>query len=488
MPRFPKGRVNDTMTQPLFVLSNRLPVVVRTDADGALDMQPASGGLVTALRPVLRGGGGAWAGWLGSDADSTAVTSLLGDVGAQLGCSMHAINIETELIDKFYYGFSNQTLWPLFHDLLGHARFEEDHWNAYVETNQRFAQQSAQLINDEHLVWVHDYQLIPVGRWLRKLRPRQNLCFFLHIPFPSPDIYARLPWRSDLLAAFLEYDRVGFQTVRDLRNFIACVRHLAGDVQIESHRDHAIIHTGGRTIHAGAYPISIDFADFDAQARTPAVREAVATIESHYPDCQILLGVDRLDYTKGLLLKCRAFERALEKYPDLHRKVSLIQIVVPSRADIPEYASWKARMDQTVGEINGRFSASGWVPVHYQYRSVNMTELLGFYRASQVCLVTPLKDGMNLVCKEFCASCVDDNGVLVLSEFAGAATQLHAHALMVNPHHREQIADAIHTACMMPPKDRKERMRRLRQSIRRHDVFKWVEDFLAVSSRTIAAP
>lgn len=466
------------MSQPLFVISNRLPVVVHTNDDGSITIGPASGGLVTALRPVLRAGGGAWAGWLGSDAEGAETRRLLDDVGQQLGCTMHAIHVEQSLVDKFYFGFSNQTLWPLFHDLLGHAHFEQDHWHAYVETNQRFAQQAADHIDDNHLVWVNDYQLIPAGQWLRRLKPRQTLSFFLHIPFPSPDIYARLPWREELLVALLAYDRVGFQTARDMRNFVACVRQFLPGIGVRSHRENPVIEAEGHLLHVGAYPISIDFDEFDGQARTPAVQEATRQIEAHYPNRQILLGVDRLDYTKGLLMKFRAFERALEKYPDLIRRVSLVQIVVPSRADIPEYANWKARMDQMVGEINGRFTTQGWIPLHYQYRSVSMTELLGHYRASQVCLVTPLKDGMNLVCKEYCAACVDDNGVLVLSEFAGAAQQLQSHALMVNPLHREQMADAIYRAFAMPIEERRARMRRLRGSVARHDVLEWVSEFL----------
>lgn len=464
------------MHRPLLIVSNRLPIVVKNASDGSWKVAPASGGLVTALRPILAQSGGLWMGWPGI-AEGAPMEQLLGELGAELGCRFLPVELSQRLIDGFYYGFSNETLWPLFHDLLGHARFDREKWLAYEESNKVFAKAVAAATCPDSTIWVNDYQLMLMGRDLRELGCRNPLAFFLHIPFPTPDILARLPWREPLVRALLSFDLVGLQTGRDLRNFLACVREYVPEAEIELSRSLATVSLGGMKLRAGAFPISIDAKDFETQARSPEVARIAETIHEEYPHQQIILGVDRLDYTKGLLMKFRGFERALEKYPDLRRRVTLLQIVVPSRADIPEYAAWKARMDQTVGEISGRFARHGWVPLHYSYRSVNFQELLGHYRAAEVCLVTPLKDGMNLVCKEYCASCVDDNGVLILSEFAGAATHLRQ-ALLVNPHDTEGLADTIHQAVTMPRADRLKRMKKLRAGIRRSNVFRWVQTFL----------
>ncbi|MBI1289763.1 trehalose-6-phosphate synthase [bacterium] len=467
------------MSRSLYVVSNRLPIVVKNQQDGSLKVAPASGGLVTALRPILRQYGGAWIGWPGT-AQGAPLDKLLDELGSEIGSRFIPVELSEALVDGFYYGFSNETLWPLFHDLLGFARFERTKWEAYCESNRIFADVTAQTIESDGIVWVNDYQLMLMATELRSRGVTNPLTFFLHIPFPSPDILARLPWREQLVKSLLDFDLVGLQTQRDLRNFLACVRTIVPTAEIESGKTVALIRHDDRVTRAGHFPISIDTKEFEDRARSKEVEDAAWYLHGEYPDQQILLGVDRLDYTKGLLAKFRAFERALEKYQDLHRRVTMLQIVVPSRQDIPEYAAWKARMDQTVGEINGRFARRGWMPLHYVYQALSFTELLGHYRAAEVCLVTPLKDGMNLVSKEYCAACVDDNGVLVLSEFAGSAAQLQSAALMVNPHDCEAMADTIHRAVNMHHDERRDRMSRLRQSVRRHNVFKWVQSFLDV--------
>jgi trehalose 6-phosphate synthase/phosphatase len=473
------------MKRPLMVVSNRLPIVVQNESDGSWDVKPASGGLVSALRPILREYGGAWVGWPGA-ADGAPLNQLLEKLGAELGCRFIGVNLSQKLVEGFYYGFSNETLWPLFHDLLGHARFEREKWDAYCGSNRRFAEVLARTIEPDSVVWVNDYQLLLVSEFLREQGVTNPIASFLHIPFPAPDIFSRLPWRERVIRAMLANDLIGFQTLRDLRNFIACVRHFISDANVEGGRQLTTITTPQTRVRVGAFPISIDYAHFDRSARGSAVEDAASHIHDEFQGQQILLGVDRLDYTKGLLVKFRSFERALEKYPDLHRRVTLLQIVIPSRQDIPEYAQWKARMDQAVGEINGRFASRGWMPLHYMYRSVTFTELLAYYRASAVCLVTPLKDGMNLVCKEYCAASVDENGVLILSEFAGAATQLREDAIVVNPHDTEAMADAFHSAVTMEAGERRERMRRLRHAIKRNNVFRWVKGFLECVSEPAA--
>lgn len=465
------------MGYPLLIVSNRLPISIAKDDSGGWAIQAASGGLVTALRPILKQYGGSWVGWPGDSGDAP-MDELLDTLGGELNCQFHGVDLSPELIEGFYYGFSNETLWPLFHDLLGHAKFDREKWLSYVESNRIFADVLMHAVEKDHLVWVHDYQLVMVGQFLREQGIENKLAYFLHIPFPPPDIFARLPWRTEILRALLAYDLVGFQVQRDLRNFAQCVRQFVPDARVSTHRSLVFIEMPGRRLRAGAFPISIDFREFDSAARSQEVQDTAWYIHESFPDQQIALGVDRLDYTKGIPAKFHAFERALEKYPELRGNLSLIQLVVPSRQDIPEYAAWKEKLDGLVGHINGRFDNRGWAPVHYMYRSISRTELLGYYRASEICLVTPLKDGMNLVCKEYCAASVDDHGALVLSEFAGSAPQMRDGALLVNPHDVDAAADAIHRAFHMSREERRDRMRRLRREVRRNDVFRWVRSFL----------
>ncbi len=465
------------MSHPMLIVSNRLPIQVGKDAEGGWQIRPGAGGLVTALRPILKQYGGSWVGWPG-DCGDAPVDELLGRLGGELNCRFHGVELSPELVEGFYYGFSNETLWPLFHDLLGHAKFDREKWLSYAKSNRIFAEVLHKAVRDDELVWVHDYQLILVGHYLREQGLRNKLAYFLHIPFPPPDIFARLPWRAEILRALLAYDLVGFQVQRDLRNFTQCVRQFVREARTTVQRQIHVIDLPGRRVRAGAFPISIDFREFDSAARSKEVQDTAWYIHENFPEQQLALGVDRLDYTKGIAAKFLAFERALEKYPDLRGKISLIQLVVPSRQDIPEYAAWKEKLDALVGRINGRFDYRGWAPLHYMYRSLSRMELLGYYRASEICLVTSLKDGMNLVAKEYCAASVDDHGALILSEFAGSAPQMREGAIIVNPLDREATADAIYQAFHMSREERRSRMRRLRREVRRNDVFRWVRTFL----------
>jgi len=390
----------------------------------------------------------------------------------------------------FYYGFSNQVLWPLFHDLQSLCNFDPAYWRSYCTVNHRYAQAVLAQARPNDFVWVHDYQLLLLGAELRRGELAAPLSFFLHIPFPSLDIYLKLPWRFTLLGALLEYDLIGFQTLRDQRNFTQCVRALLPDVRL-THRASRARLPDGRQVRIGAFPIGIDAAAFGRQARSSAVTVAANTLRAELPDRQLILGVDRLDYTKGIPLRLEAFRTALQRHPQLQERVTLIQVVVPSRDDIPQYRDLKLRIEQLVGEINGEFTRpGGWVPIHYVYRALDRLDLVAYYRAAHIALVTPLKDGMNLVAKEFCACSVDRDGVLILSEFAGAAAQLQHGALLVNPYDLEGTADAIHQACAMPAAERHKRMQLLRRAVSRQNVFRWVNGFLeaAIASDLDAFP
>lgn len=471
------------MKQRLVVVSNRLPIAISGSGDD-WQINPGSGGLVTALAPLMSKTRSTWIGWPGCGPDAP-VDDLVESFAAEHGYTLKPVLLDEQEVEQYYRGFANETLWPLFHDLLGNCLFNLVNFRTYEAVNRRFAEIAAENSTDEDILWIHDYQLILCGWYIRQQQPKRVLTFFLHIPFPPPDLLRRLPWCEQLIEGLLAYDLTGFQTQRDHRNFVHCATSLVAGVEVRSrHRNHTILRYGGRSIKVGHYPISIDFKDFSARAGTDEVAEAAWYLHENYEHRQLVLGIDRLDYTKGIPERFLAFERALEKYPDLRQKISLLQVVVPSRTMVPDYIDLKGQLEQLAGRINGRFSEHCWVPLRYHYRSLDPVQLLAHYRAAEIALVTPLRDGMNLVAKEYCACSVDNKGVLVLSKFAGAADQLGKHALLVNPYDIEKTADAIHQAFNLPDADRRRRMTLLRAQIQRNDVHRWLETFLkALGSR-----
>ncbi len=476
----------------LIVVSNRLPLKVERTRTGACRVTPGAGGLVSAMAPVMRSRGGVWIGWPGLSGGDDLLRKEFRSAGQREGYSFEPVFLTKEERDAFYYGFSNEVVWPLFHDLQSLCNFDPTYWRGYLAVNCKYADVIAKKVTHSDFVWVHDYQLMGVGKALRDREHGACLAFFLHIPFPSPDIFGKLPWRESVLRSLLAYDLVGFQTRRDRRNFLDCVNQFLPEAEIIG-RGQALVRLrlGKRESRAGWFPIGIDHNDFYRRASSPEVVRRAHDLSRLLPNRHLILGVDRLDYTKGIPERLCAFRNALERYPDLHGRVTLIQVVVPSRADIPQYQELKSRIENLVGEINGRFTRPGdWVPIHYVFRALETHDLLALYHACQIALITPLKDGMNLVAKEYCACNPDEDGVLILSEFAGAATQMARGALLVNPYDIEGIADTIHTAFLMSGEERRARMRRLRRGIRRQDVFWWVDAFVraateaAVASRT----
>ena len=463
--------------QRLVIVSNRLPFQFSRGKNGAWRADPSGGGLVTALLPVLRNRGGIWIGWPGATGDPKELAISLAESGNSAGYSFGAVDLTPEQVHNFYLGFSNEIIWPLFHDMQGLCNFDPKFWQTYCEVNRKYAEVVCAQARPDDFVWIHDYHLMNVAAELRRLNVTSRIGFFLHIPFPSPDIFLTLPWRESLLRALLDFDLIGFQTARDQRNFVRCARMLVSDFTIEQRN--MVAHIGKREIRIGSFPISIDYKSFVAGAETQEVAHKVKELRSLLPDRTLILGIDRLDYTKGIPLRLKAFENLLTRYQEMRGKISLMQVVVPSREDIPEYHRLRWQIEQLVGRINGTFARpGGWVPVWYEYRSLSRTELLAYYRAADIALITPLKDGMNLVAKEYCACSIEEECVLILSEFAGAASQLARGALLVNPHDIEAVADAIRTAFIMRPAERRVRMRRMRAAIRDHDVFRWVDSFL----------
>ncbi len=469
-------------TKRLVVISNRLPIVVNRNQNGEWGVSPGSGGLVTALGPVLRDRGGLWIGWLGTPLEEIENPSQLDNVlkkaETETGYTLKPVNLSNDEVQNFYFGFSNEILWPLFHDLPSRCNFDPCYWKFYESVNRKYAQAVLDNTDEDDYVWVHDYQLILLAKELKDLGRARHTGFFLHTPFPPLDVFLRLPWRSQILKSFLEYDLVGFQTIRDRRNFIDCVRAFTPGSRVFGRGQVCNLITPEREIRIGAFPISIDFKEFAEQASREEVASLAWIIHANLPNRQLIFGVDRLDYTKGIPQRLRAYAKALELYPEMRRKITLIQVVVPSRKSLPEYELLKQEIDRLVGEINGRFTEVGWIPISYKFRSLSKEELLAYYKTSEIALITPLKDGMNLVAKEYCACNIEENGVLILSEFAGAAAQLHHSAILVNPHDVDGVAQAIYRAFSMAFEERKAKMNGLRRSIYKQDIYFWVNSFL----------
>jgi trehalose 6-phosphate synthase len=457
------------------VVANRLPVDVTLDDDGKPTWTRSPGGLVTALAPVMASTSGAWVGWGGSpdlelepfDVDGTELIPVV---------------LTEDDLEKFYEGFSNDTLWPLYHDVIEPPAYHRQWWDSYRKVNRRFAEATAAQAAQGATVWVHDYQLQLVPQLLRELRPDLRIGYFHHIPFPPLELFAQLPWRVQVLEGLLGADLVGFQRAGDAANFVRTVRRLTdlttrGQMVTLAEPDG---HTGpGRHVRAAAFPISIDSHAFDELARTDAVRERALQIRRELGDPEyLLLGVDRLDYTKGIRHRIKAYGELLSDERLSPQSTTLVQVASPSRENVGAYQTLRDEVELLVGRINGDYGQVGHAPVQYLHQSFPIEEMAALYLAADVMLVTALRDGMNLVAKEYVAARSDDRGALVLSEFTGAADELTG-AVLVNPHDIEGMKDAITYAVHMDARESRKRMRRLRRRVLGHDVVAWSEDFLA---------
>jgi trehalose 6-phosphate synthase len=448
--------------RPIVIAANRLPVM-RTDDGWA----PSPGGLVRALLPMLRTTGGTWVGWTGEPDDHP-------EPFAVEGVDLSPVPISSEEIELYYEGFSNDGLWPLYHDALRESTYSSEQWDAYVRVNQRFADALTASTPPNAMVWIHDYQLQLVPRMLREARSDVTIGFFLHIPFPPYELFSRLPWRTEIIEGLLGCDLVGFQHPTGVANFAGAVHQLLG---ADAHDD-VIEHAAGGT-RLGTFPISIDVDEVEETAAGRATRQRMSQIRARLGDPEvILLGVDRLDYTKGIGSRLEAFAALLESGSlDPERHV-LVQVATPTREAVESYREERHEVERLVGEINGRYSRIGLPVVHYLYQTLPFDELIALYRAGDVMLVTPFRDGMNLVAKEYAAAHIDGDGVLVLSEFTGAAAEL-TDAVLVNPHDDHALQQAILTAVEMHRHERRPRMAAMREQIRSNDVQGWANRFLA---------
>ncbi|MCD6099749.1 MAG: bifunctional alpha,alpha-trehalose-phosphate synthase (UDP-forming)/trehalose-phosphatase, partial [Candidatus Marinimicrobia bacterium] len=451
------------------VVSNRLPVVISYKRD-KLEIKPSPGGLVTGLNSVRKSRGTLWIGWPG-------LLGLKGDVKSSVYeilriKDMVPVFLSREEYNRYYEGFSNKTIWPLFHYFTEYAEYEREYWDAYKRVNSKFAEIIIQNSDADSVIWVHDYHLMLLPGLLREANPDSRIGFFLHIPFPSFEIFRLLPWRDEILKGILGADLIGFHTYDYLRHFLSSVKHILG---VEHVFNELII--DDRIVKVDTFPLGIDVDRFVHAESDIFVRKNIEKLEKKYSGRKVIISVDRLDYTKGIIQKLSSFDKFLEEYPEYRGKVVLVLIVVPSRWKVEYYRELKEDIDRYVGKINGKYSSVDWSPIQYFYRMFRQDELMSFYKISDIAIVTPFRDGMNLVAKEFIASTWPKGGVLILSEMAGAAIEL-SEAIIVNPNNVGEIVAAIKSALEMSPVEAKEKAKVMLGKLKRYDVYRWVGDFL----------
>jgi len=462
------------------IISNRLPVQLQI-SNGSITAVPSVGGLATGMKSVHSGGDSLWIGWSGLT-DEEIPKELEPDIDkalAQHGSSK--VTLTKADVEGFYFGFSNRTVWPLFHYFLEYSEFELDSWNTYKSVNQKFADAILEKAGEDDTIWIHDYQLMLVPQMVREQRPNISIGFFLHIPFPSFEIFRTLPWREEVLKGLLGSDLIGFHIYDYERHFLSSVRRILGlEVSFND------IYLDNRVIKVDSFPMGIDYKKFKNAAeehskRSPGklseLQKRLNTHKESDPEAKFFLSIDRLDYSKGIAKRLNAFEYFLNKYPQYKEKVRLIILAVPSRSNVPQYQLLKREIDELVGRINGEFSTVSWTPIWYFYRSMPFENLIDLYTSSDIAWLTPLRDGMNLVAKEYIATRIDQTGVLILSEMAGSANEMNE-SLLINPNNFEQIADTLHQAITMPVAEQKARNLALQNRLERYNVEKWANSFM----------
>ena len=462
------------------IISNRLPVQLQI-SNGDITAVPSVGGLATGMKSVHSGSDSVWIGWSGLTDEEIPeeLAPKIDKALAKHGSSK--VNLTHDEVEGFYFGFSNRTIWPLFHYFLEYSEFELDSWNTYKAVNQKFADAILEKADEDDTIWVHDYQLMLVPQMIREKRPNISIGFFLHIPFPSFEIFRTLPWREEILRGLLGSDLIGFHIYDYERHFLSSIRRLLG-LEVSFNE----IYLDNRVIKVDSFPMGIDYKKFSAAAKEhsqkPASRQSelqqrLNTHKESDPEAKFFLSIDRLDYSKGIAKRLYAFEYFLNKYPQYKEKVRLIILAVPSRSNVPQYQLLKKEIDELVGRINGEFSTVSWTPIWYFYRSMPFENLIDLYTSSDIAWLTPLRDGMNLVAKEYIATRTDKTGVLILSEMAGSANEMNE-ALLINPNNFEQIADALYEAINMPKEEQQTRNELLQTRLERYNVEKWANSFM----------
>jgi trehalose 6-phosphate synthase/phosphatase len=462
------------------IVSNRLPIQV-TKLDNSFEFTPTSGGLATGMNSVHKGQESLWIGWLGID-DDQIDKNTWGPLKKSLKKEGYfPVSLNHKEIEDFYYGLSNKSLWPLFHYFIEFSVFDENQWKSYQQVNQKYADSVLLNINEGDTVWIHDYQLLLCPKMIKDVRPDVTIGFFLHIPFPSFEIFRIFPWREPLLEGILGADLIGFHTYDYERHFLSSVKRILRK-EVSFNR----VNLGTREVVVNTFPMGIDFNKFKNAAQlhmdmpTDEKSDLKKQLELHKKGAdqgKLILSIDRLDYTKGVVNRIKAFELFLTKYPEYQEKVRLVMLTVPSRSSVSDYKKLKKETDEIVGRVNGRFATINWTPIWYYYRAMAFDDLIDLYMTSDIAMITPVRDGMNLVAKEFIATRVKGDGVLILSEMAGASKELYE-SVLVNPFDLHQMADALLSAIQMPIEEQQKRNFRMQKRIQRYSVEHWAKEFM----------
>lgn len=471
--------------EKLHIVSNRLPFSINFDNEEP-QLEPSVGGLATGMNSVYKDFNGKWIGWPGIVSDTKSIEELdyIDKLLLKEGCD--SVHLSEQEVEEFYEGFCNNTIWPLFHYFAQYVDFHSEFWDAYIAVNQKFADKVLEISEEGDYVWVHDYQLMLVPEMIKSKRPDITIGFFLHIPFPSYEVFRILPWRNELLKGLLGADLIGFHTYDYERHFLSSVRRLFGYEIVFNE-----IHIEGRIILADAFPMGIDYYKFEQAARhihqTPVKErsEVHLELEKYFvmdADRRLILSIDRLDYSKGIPNRLRAFSKFLELNPQYVGKVTLVMLAVPSRNNVIYYQRLKSEVEELVGSINGLYGSINYTPVWYFYRTMPFQNLVELYSMSDVALITPVRDGMNLVAKEYIASRINKTGVMVLSEMAGVVKEM-GEAIIINPNDEDETANAILQALEMPYDEQLKRIDAMQKRLKRYDVYKWAKDFVSALKR-----
>jgi trehalose 6-phosphate synthase/phosphatase len=462
------------------IVSNRLPIRI-SKVDNSYKFTPTSGGLATGMKSVHEHENSLWIGWPGIGRDEIADDAWIPLEKGLIEKNYAPVSLNADEVEDFYYGLANKCLWPLFHYFIEFSIFSESHWETYVEVNRKFSERVLENIAPGDTVWIHDYQLLLCPKMIKDARPDVNIGFFLHIPFPSFEIFRIFPWREELLEGMLGADLIGFHTYDYERHFLSSVKRILR-LEVEFNR----VHNGIREVVVNTFPMGIDYEKFHDAAKRHLTQnnaeqsELKKQLDLHKKaadSSKLILSIDRLDYTKGVVNRIKAFDLFLTKYPEYLEKVRLVMLTVPSRSNVPEYMQLKKETDELVGRINGKYASVNWTPIWYFYRAMSFDDLIDLYMTSDIAMITPVRDGMNLVAKEFVATRVEGDGVLILSEMAGASKELFE-AIVVNPFDRNAMADAIHKAITMPVEQQKKRNKGMQKRLERYTVEHWANEFM----------
>ncbi len=467
--------IRTTMTEKrTIIISNRLPVRVEINGQD-ISYHASEGGLATGLSSVSQDDNSLWIGWAGVATDNILLHER---IATELRPKkLLPVMLNQREIDEFYEGFSNETLWPLFHYFPTYANYNSSHWDTYVSVNRKFADSIIATATEHDTIWIHDYHLMLVPQMVREHLPQASIGFFQHIPFPSYEVFRLMPWREELLKGLLGADLIGFHTDEDVKHFTESVEKVTQDSEDVVLKVNGFLTVEGRNVTIDAFPMGIDYDKFHELADSKLTHRSSAKLTEMIGDKKLIISIDRLDYSKGIIHRLKAYQQFLEQYPDFHEHVVFFQLIVPSRDSVKQYASLKEEVNKLVSDINSRYGTIFWQPICYFYRSMPMEMLSALYTTADVAMVTPLRDGMNLVSKEFIASKVNTPGVLILSEMAGAAKQL-SEAILVNPNDQQQVVNAIYKSLIMPVREQIKRMKAMQQVIADSNVFRWVDNFM----------